>query len=202
MYPKQAKYVENFMRMMLATPSDDDVALIRYCTRIRQNFNSSRRSWTKRSTSPPVWPCPVALTPTPALPPGIACLWGAAHGGANEAVLNMLIAIGDVSRIPAYVAKAKDKNDPSDWWLSVTAFIKSWSTRHIECVHLPWSPTRTGTTWWKLFKLPLTLERRIALRWLLHREKALPNVDFIQVLSCMLWDIHQLVYDMFAMGEQ
>jgi citrate synthase len=41
---------------------------------------------------------------------GIACLWGPAHGGANEAALNMLTEIGTVDRIPEYIAKAKDKN--------------------------------------------------------------------------------------------
>ena len=43
---------------------------------------------------------------------GVACLWGPAHGGANEAALNMLAEIGTVDRIPEYIAKAKDKNDP------------------------------------------------------------------------------------------
>jgi citrate synthase len=43
---------------------------------------------------------------------GIACLWGPAHGGANEAALNMLREIGDVKRIREYIARAKDKNDP------------------------------------------------------------------------------------------
>ncbi len=43
---------------------------------------------------------------------GIACLWGPAHGGANEAALNMLREIGNVKNIPAYIARAKDKNDP------------------------------------------------------------------------------------------
>ena len=43
---------------------------------------------------------------------GIASLWGPAHGGANEAVLDMLHEIGDVASIPKYIAKAKDKNDP------------------------------------------------------------------------------------------
>ena len=41
---------------------------------------------------------------------GIACLWGPAHGGANEAALNMLTEIGTVDRIPEFVKKAKDKN--------------------------------------------------------------------------------------------
>ncbi|MCG8492310.1 MAG: citrate (Si)-synthase, partial [Sneathiellales bacterium] len=43
---------------------------------------------------------------------GIACLWGPAHGGANEAVLTMLEEIGSVERVQEFIAKAKDKNDP------------------------------------------------------------------------------------------
>jgi citrate synthase len=43
---------------------------------------------------------------------GIACLWGPAHGGANEACLNMLAEIGSVDRIPEFIERAKDKNDP------------------------------------------------------------------------------------------
>jgi citrate synthase len=43
---------------------------------------------------------------------GIACLWGPAHGGANEACLNMLREIGSVDRIPEFIARAKDKSDP------------------------------------------------------------------------------------------
>jgi citrate synthase len=43
---------------------------------------------------------------------GIACLWGPAHGGANEAALNMLTEIGQPDKIPAYIARAKDKDDP------------------------------------------------------------------------------------------
>src|ERR1700754_3271564 len=42
---------------------------------------------------------------------GIACLWGPAHGGANEAALKMLEEIGSVDRIPEYIKRAKDKND-------------------------------------------------------------------------------------------
>jgi len=43
---------------------------------------------------------------------GIACLWGPAHGGANEAALNMLAEIGTVDRIPEFIKRAKDKDDP------------------------------------------------------------------------------------------
>ena len=50
--------------------------------------------------------------PYAAIAAGITALWGPAHGGANEAVLDMLHEIGDVKNIPAYIEKAKDKNDP------------------------------------------------------------------------------------------
>ena len=43
---------------------------------------------------------------------GIACLWGPAHGGANQACLEMLKEIGTVDRIPEYITRAKDKDDP------------------------------------------------------------------------------------------
>ncbi|MFV0332654.1 MAG: citrate/2-methylcitrate synthase, partial [Tropicimonas sp.] len=43
---------------------------------------------------------------------GAACLWGPAHGGANQACLEMLRQIGTVDRIPEFIARAKDKNDP------------------------------------------------------------------------------------------
>jgi len=51
-------------------------------------------------------------TPYAAIAAGVSALWGPAHGGANEAVLNMLKAIGSVDNIPKFVARAKDKNDP------------------------------------------------------------------------------------------
>ncbi len=49
--------------------------------------------------------------PFAAVAAGVACLWGPSHGGANEACLDMLHEIGDVSKIPEYIARAKDKND-------------------------------------------------------------------------------------------
>lgn len=57
--------------------------------------------------------CGSTLTsPFAAIASGVAALWGRAHGGANEACLAMLRTIGSVDRIPEYIAKAKDKNDP------------------------------------------------------------------------------------------
>ena len=52
------------------------------------------------------------VNPYAAIAAGVAALWGPAHGGANEAVINMLEEIGTVANIPKYIAKAKDKDDP------------------------------------------------------------------------------------------
>lgn len=112
MYPNnKLSYVENFMRMMFATPCDDYVpnpVLVDALERIlilhadhEQNASTSTVRLAGSSGANP-YACITA---------GIACLWGAAHGGANEAVLNMLKQIGDVSEIPKFIARAKDKND-------------------------------------------------------------------------------------------
>jgi len=112
-YPKRKLgYAENFMRMMHGDPGEDYLAnpvLVRALDRIlilhadhEQNASTSTVRLAGSSGANP-YACVAA---------GIACLWGAAHGGANEAVLNMLEEIGDVSKIGEYVARAKDKNDP------------------------------------------------------------------------------------------
>jgi len=112
MYPKnKLNYVENFLHMMFGTPADEYVqnpVLVRALDRIlilhadhEQNASTSTVRLSGSSGANP-FACIAA---------GIACLWGPAHGGANEAVLNMLEEIGDVSRIGQFINRAKDKND-------------------------------------------------------------------------------------------
>jgi citrate synthase len=59
-----------------------------------------------------VWHPASGANPFACIAAGIACLWGPAHGGANQACLEMLREIGSVDRIPEFIARAKDKNDP------------------------------------------------------------------------------------------
>ncbi|MFA7428624.1 MAG: citrate synthase [Rhodospirillaceae bacterium] len=113
MYPKNSQsYAENFLHMMFATPCDEykvDPVLARAMDRIlilhadhEQNASTSTVRLAGSSGANP-FACIAA---------GIASLWGPAHGGANEAVLKMLTEIGTKDRIPEFVKKAKDKNDP------------------------------------------------------------------------------------------
>jgi citrate synthase len=105
-------YSENFLHMMFGNPCEDsniDPVLVKAMDRIfllhadhEQNASTSAVRLTGSSGANP-FACIAA---------GIAALWGPAHGGANEAVLDMLEEIGDESNIDKFIAKAKDKNDP------------------------------------------------------------------------------------------
>ena len=104
-------FAENFLHMMFATPAEDYVispTLAKAMDRIlilhadhEQNASTSTVRLAGSSGANP-FACIAA---------GIASLWGPAHGGANEAVLNMLNQIGTIENIPQYIKKAKDKDD-------------------------------------------------------------------------------------------
>jgi len=105
-------FTENFIHMMFARPSKKfavNSVLAKALDKIfilhadhEQNASTSTIRTTGSSGSNP-FTCVSA---------GIASLWGPAHGGANEAVINMLEQIGSVENIPTYIARAKDKDDP------------------------------------------------------------------------------------------
>ena len=110
MYPKNKfSYVENFMYMMFATPAEDYVPnpiLVRALERI---FILHADHEQNASTSTVRLAGSSGANPFACISSGIAALWGPAHGGANEAALNMLEEIGDVSRVAEYVQGVKDK---------------------------------------------------------------------------------------------
>src|SRR5436309_6781869 len=111
MYPRnELAYTANFMRMRFAVPAEEykpNDVLVRAMDRIfilhadhEQNASTSTVRLSGSSGANP-YACIAA---------GIACLWGPAHGGANEACLQMLEEIGDVSKVPEFIKKVKDKS--------------------------------------------------------------------------------------------
>jgi citrate synthase len=112
-YPQNhLSYAENFLNMMFRVPSEDykiDPVLARAIDRI---FILHADHEQNASTSTVRLAGSSGANPFACIGAGIASLWGPAHGGANEAVINMLKEIGDVKHIPKYIDKAKDKNDP------------------------------------------------------------------------------------------
>lgn len=104
-------YTENFLHMMFATPCETTTpnpVLVRALDRILILHADHEQN---ASTSTVRLAGSTGANPFACISSGIAALWGPAHGGANEAALNMLHEIGDVSRIPQYIKRAKDPND-------------------------------------------------------------------------------------------
>ena len=112
-YPRNdLDYASNFLHMCFAVPAEEyivDPIVSRAMDRI---FTLHADHEQNASTSTVRLAGSSGANPFACIAAGIACLWGPAHGGANEAALNMLREIGTVDRIPEYIARAKDKNDP------------------------------------------------------------------------------------------
>ncbi|MAO91424.1 MAG: citrate (Si)-synthase [Rhodospirillaceae bacterium] len=113
MYPDNSlSYTANFMRMTFGVPAEDYVlspAVERAMDRI---FILHADHEQNASTSTVRIAGSSGANPFACISAGISSLWGPAHGGANEAVLNMLEQIGDVKNIPKFIERAKDKDDP------------------------------------------------------------------------------------------
>ena len=112
-YPKNdLDFAENFLHMMFSVPCEEykvSPILARAMDRI---FTLHADHEQNASTSTVRLAGSSGANPFACIAAGIASLWGPAHGGANEACLNMLEEIGSLDRIDEYVAKAKDKSDP------------------------------------------------------------------------------------------
>ncbi len=112
MYPRNdLDYTANFMHMMFGTPCEKyepNPVLVRALDTI---FTLHADHEQNASTSTVRLAGSSGANPFACISAGIACLWGPAHGGANEACLNMLEEIGDVSRVGEYIKRAKDKSD-------------------------------------------------------------------------------------------
>ena len=112
-YPRNdLDYASNFLRMCFAVPAEDyevNPILSRAMDRI---FTLHADHEQNASTSTVRLASSSGANPFACIAAGVACLWGPAHGGANQACLEMLREIGTPDRIPEYIARAKDKNDP------------------------------------------------------------------------------------------
>ena len=112
-YPRnKLDYASNFLHMCFAVPCEDytvNPVVAKALDRIMMLHADHEQN---ASTSTVRLAGSSGANPFACIAAGIACLWGPAHGGANEAALNMLREIGTPDRIPHYIERAKDKNDP------------------------------------------------------------------------------------------
>jgi len=179
-YPDNSlSYAENFLRMMFSIPSQEfevnpvavkalDLLLILHADH-EQNASTSTVRLAGSSQANP-YACISA---------GVATLWGPAHGGANEAVIQMLQDIGDVKNIGKFVARAKDKDDPFRLMGFGHRVYKNFDPRAVvirQACHDLLGEFGTGED--PLFEIALELEK-IALEedYFIER-KLYPNVDF------------------------
>ncbi|MFQ5562900.1 MAG: citrate synthase [Parvularculaceae bacterium] len=105
-------YTPNFMRMCFAVPAEKYEINPVLASALDKIFILHMDHEQNASTSTVRLAGSSGANPFACIAAGIASLWGPAHGGANEAALNMLEEIGTVDRIPEFVARAKDKDDP------------------------------------------------------------------------------------------
>ena len=113
MHPRNdLNYAENFLYMMFGNPCEEYEVNPVIARAMDKSFMLHADHEQNASTSTVRLAGSTGSNPFACVASGIAALWGPSHGGANEAVLNMLDEIGDPSRIDEYVAKAKDKSDP------------------------------------------------------------------------------------------
>ncbi len=105
-------YAENFLRMCFSVPAEDYKISPTLAKAMDRFFILHADHEQNASTSTVRLAGSSGAHPYAAVAAGVACLWGPSHGGANEACLNMLHEIGSVDRIPEFIARAKDKDDP------------------------------------------------------------------------------------------
>ena len=112
-YPNnELSYAENFLHMCFSVPAEKYKISKTISDAMDKIFILHADHEQNASTSTVRLAGSSGANPYACIAAGIACLWGPSHGGANEACLNMLREIGTVDRIPEYIAKAKDKQDP------------------------------------------------------------------------------------------
>ena len=203
-YPRNdLNYCDNFLRMMFAVPAEPyevnpiasealDLLFILHADH-EQNCSTSTVRMAGSS----------GANPYSAIAAGISALWGPAHGGANEAVLNMLDEIGDVSQIGKYIEKAKDKNDPFRLMGFGHRVYKNFDPRATiirEMCHKVLDALDKEDT--PLFDLARELEQ-VALSDDYFKEKNLyPNVDFYSGIIYKALGIPTSMFTvMFALGR-
>ncbi len=203
-YPRNdLNYCENLLHMFFAVPAEpyeiDPVAAeaidLLFILHADHEQNCSTSTVRMAGSS--------GANPYSAIAAGVSALWGPAHGGANEAVLNMLEQIGDAKNIPKFVAKAKDKNDPFRLMGFGHRVYKNFDPRATiirDMCHKVLA--RLGRSDTPLFDLALALEE-VALQDEYFIEKKLyPNVDFYSGIIYRALGIPTSMFTvMFAIGR-
>ena len=178
-YPRNdLSYTANFLRMTFSVPAEEYVPDPVIVDAMDKIFILHADHEQNASTSTVRLAGSSGANPFACIAAGIACLWGPAHGGANEAALNMLREIGTVDRIPEYIARAKNKDDPFRLMGFGHRVYKNYDPRATVMQKTAEDVLRTMGVTDPVFDVARELEK-IALSDPYFIEKKLfPNVDF------------------------
>ena len=179
-YPdNELSFAENFLYMMFATPCEGYEINPVLADAMDKIFILHADHEQNASTSTVRLAGSSGANPFACIGAGIASLWGPAHGGANEAVINMLREIGDVKRIPEFIKRAKDKDDPFRLMGFGHRVYKNYDPRATvlrRCCHDVLK--ELGQQDEPLLKIAMELERIALEDEYFIKRKLYPNVDF------------------------
>ena len=179
-YPRNdLNYAENFLHMMFAVPCEEYRVNPVFARALDRIFILHADHEQNASTSTVRLAGSSGANPYACIAAGIACLWGPAHGGANEAVINMLTEIGTADRIPEFIARAKDKDDPFRLMGFGHRIYKNYDPRaqvlRETCREVL---AEIGQTESPLLEIAVELERIALEDEYFVKRKLYPNVDF------------------------
>ena len=200
-YPRMdLNYCENFLNMMFSRSSQNYIDQDHY---IDQDFVKALNLLfilhadheQNASTSTVRLVGSTGANPYACVAAGIAALWGPAHGGANEAVLNMLAEIGTVENVPKYIAKAKDPDDPFRLMGFGHRVYKNFDPRATIIRKTCYDVLEKTQTNDPLFELALAVEEHALQDEYFIERKLYPNVDFY---SGVIYKALNIPVDMFT----
>ncbi|NOR68882.1 MAG: citrate synthase [Methylomarinum sp.] len=200
-YPRQdLGYCENFMNMMFSLPGQKYIDQSNYIDPVAVKalnllFILHADHEQNASTSTVRLASSTGANPYACVAAGISALWGPAHGGANEAVLSMLAEIGTVDKIPEYIAKAKDKNDPFRLMGFGHRVYKNFDPRATITRATCYEVLEKFPSDDPLFELALELEEYALKDDYFIEKKLYPNVDFY---SGIIYRALKIPVDMFT----
>lgn len=200
-YPRaDLSYCDNFLNMMFSLPSQRYIDKDNYIDPVSVKalnllFILHADHEQNASTSTVRLASSTGANPYACIAAGIGALWGPAHGGANEAVLSMLEKIGSVDRIPEFIAKAKDKNDPFRLMGFGHRVYKNFDPRATIIRKACYEVLERTSAKDPLFDLALALEEYALKDEYFIEKKLYPNVDFY---SGIIYKALNIPVDMFT----
>ena len=178
-YPKNSlNYTERFLDMMFSVPAEKYEVSPVAAKAFNLLFILHADHEQNASTSTVRLVGSTGANPYASVAAGISALWGPAHGGANEAVLNMLDEIGDVSRVGEYIDRAKDKNDPFRLMGFGHRVYKNYDPRATIIRQAAYEVLEEMGTSDPLMDLAMALEKIALEDEYFVTKKLYPNVDF------------------------